>query len=371
MRIASFNVENLFARAKAMNTESWAAGKQILSAQSEVNTLFESDVYTPAIKARILELLTVLAVTKTDDSEFVRLRKIRGQLLKRPRNGPVEVIADGRPSWIGWVELKKEAVDEQAMKHTAMVIRDIGADILGVVEADNRPDLKMFSDALLKEVSGTPYEQVMLVEGNDDRGIDVGIMARPSFVLRQIRSHVFDTDAQGVIFSRDCCEYHFDTPAGSPLVVLVNHLKSKGFSTPGDPLGAKKRTRQAQRIASIYQSLRSEGVDDIAVIGDFNDDPSSTALAAIMATDLRDISTHPAFDPGPRQGTFGSGNAKDKIDYVLLSPALFSRATGGAVFRKGVWHGPRTKNPWPIYDTMTSDVQAASDHAAIYADITL
>jgi len=45
------------------------------------------------------------------------------------------------------------------------------------------------------------------------------------------------------------------------------------------------------------------------------------------------------------------------------------KATGGAVFRKGVWHGPKTKNPWPIYDTLTAEVHAASDHAAIYADL--
>jgi hypothetical protein len=28
----------------------------------------------------------------------------------------------------------------------------------------------MFSDALLSELDGQPYEQVMLIDGNDDRG---------------------------------------------------------------------------------------------------------------------------------------------------------------------------------------------------------
>ena len=54
---------------------------------------------------------------------------------------------------------------------------------------------------------------------------------------------------------------------------------------------------------------------------------------------------------------------------MLLSPALFERATGGAIFRRGVWHGPRTPNPWEMYDTLTAEVHAASDHAAIYADL--
>jgi endonuclease/exonuclease/phosphatase family metal-dependent hydrolase len=371
LRIASFNVENLFARAKALNQDSRAAGKVVLTAAAQLTPLFEEEQYTPEIKARILELLTVLGLERADDSEFVRLRKIRGQLLRRPRTGPVQVVADGRGDWIGWIEFKTEPVDEWAMKHTAMVIRDVNADIMGVVEADNRPTLRLFSDSLLRKVDGVPFEQVMLVDGNDDRGIDVGVLARGDYPLRQIRTHVFDTDAGGVIFSRDCCEYHFVTPGGAEVIVLVNHFKSKGYSTPGDRLGADRRRRQAQRVADIYRALLADGSTMVAVVGDLNDDPTSPALEPLIGTDLRDISTHPQFDFGSRKGTFGSGNEKDKIDYVLLSPALFDRATGGAVFRKGVWRGQRTRNPWPIYDTLTEEVRAASDHAAIYADIDL
>ncbi len=105
--------------------------------------------------------------------------------------------------------------------------------------------------------------------------------------------------------------------------------------------------------------------------GDLNDDPSSDALKPLLAgTSLTEISEHPEFEWGPRRGTFKGGNESEKIDYVLLSPALFGKATGGGVFRKGVWRGPRTRNKWDMYDTITSDVHAASDHAAIYADIT-
>lgn len=275
MRIASYNVENLFARAKALNQDTWAEGRPILAAHAELNTLLQNETYEEPDKKRILELLVTLGLAKGDESEFVRLRKIRGRLLKRPKTGPVQVVATGRPSWIGWVELKTEQVDELAMKHTAKVIRDVNADVLGVVEADSRPVLKLFSGTLLKELGATPYEQVMLVDGNDDRGIDVGILARKAYPLEAIRTHVFDVDAEGVVFSRDCCEYHFGTPGGAYLVVLVNHLKSKGYSEEDDPQGKKKRARQATRIAQIYQGLRDSGVELIAIVGDLNDDPSS------------------------------------------------------------------------------------------------
>jgi hypothetical protein len=57
----------------------------------------------------------------------------------------VEIVADGRGDWIGWVQLAKEAVDETATRMTARVIRDIGADILGLVEVEDRPALLRFN----------------------------------------------------------------------------------------------------------------------------------------------------------------------------------------------------------------------------------
>jgi hypothetical protein len=107
------------------------------------------------------------------------------------------------------------------------------------------------------------------------------------------------------------------------------------------------------------------------VLGDLNDTPDSDPLAPLLQhTDLRDISTHAEFDDGGRPGTFGNGTASGKIDYVLLSPELYARATGGGVFRKGVWGG-KNGTLWPRYDSMTAPVHAASDHAAIYADLAL
>ncbi|HVF74595.1 MAG TPA: endonuclease/exonuclease/phosphatase family protein [Acidimicrobiales bacterium] len=373
MRIASFNVENLFARPKAMNLATWKEGAPVLAAHAELNSLLQcADYHEPGVAERILALFEELGLLHDDEGPYVRLRKIRGRILKRPKQGPVTVAASGRADWIGWVELKTERVDELAMKHTAMVICDVDADVMGVVEAESRPTLALFTEAMLSQVGGRPYEQVMVVDGNDQRGIDVGLLARCEYPLLEIRSHIFDTDAKGVVFSRDCCEYHLRLPDGTRLVVLVNHLKSKGYSAPDDRIGAKRRTRQATRIASIYRALREEGHRHIAVLGDLNDDPSSEALKPLLdGSGLRDISDHPDFDWGGRKGTFGSGNEKDKIDYVLLSPELYGKATGGAVFRKGIWRGPRTKNPWPIYETLTADVHAASDHAAIYAEIAL
>jgi len=44
---------------------------------------------------------------KDDGGEFVLLRQNRGKFLKRPKQGPVEVVASGRGAWIGWLGLTR------------------------------------------------------------------------------------------------------------------------------------------------------------------------------------------------------------------------------------------------------------------------
>lgn len=369
MRLTCFNVENFFARAKALNAETWAAGRAVLEAHVELNTLLAAATYGPDDKVRILELLGVLGLTRSDSAELAVLRQVRGRLVRRPRSGSVEVVATGRGDWVGWVDLTTEPVKGAAIDNTARVIADLRSDVLGVVEAENRVVLKHFSDARLRDGVEPLYPHVMVIDGNDERGIDVGILTQDGWELGSIRSHVDDTDESGVVFGRDCPEYEIRTPGGHRLVVLVNHLKSKGYGRQSD--NDRRRRRQAQRIADIYARLRGDGVVYVAVIGDLNDTPAAEALAPLLAgTDLRDISEHPSFDDGGRPGTFGNGTASGKIDYILLSPALFAKATGGGIFRMGAWGG-KNGTLWPHYDTVTLAVDAASDHAALYADLRL
>ena len=369
MRLASFNLESLFDRAKALNLETWSQGKAILDAYGRLNKLLAKSAYGPADKTKILEGLDHLGVLKKDDAgPFVLLRQNRGKLLKRPKSGPVEVVASGREDWIGWLELKTEPVDEIATRNTAQVIREVGADVLGVVEVDNRIALKRFNDQLLPAVNGHPYDHVMVIDGNDDRGIDVGLMTRGAFAIVGMRSHVDDMKNGTLVFSRDCPEYEIELPAGGRLLVLANHFKSKGFGTPAE--SSLKRRRQAETVREIYEARRQAGVTRIAVIGDLNDTPGSEPLQSLLGpgSGLRDVSQHPSFQDDGRPGTFGNGTKSEKFDYILLSPALFDAVGAAGVFRKGVWGG-KNGTLWPIYDEMTAPVQAASDHAAIWADL--
>jgi endonuclease/exonuclease/phosphatase family metal-dependent hydrolase len=185
-----------------------------------------------------------------------------------------------------------------------------------------------------------------------------------------MRSHVDDRNSLDLrIFSRDCPEYEIGTPQGHKVTVLVNHFKSKGFGSPVQ--STARRLLQAQHVKIIYERLISEGNAHIAVLGDFNDTPDSLALQPLLTdTDLKDISEHPTFDDGGRPGTFGASTAANKIDYLLLSPALWAKVQGGGINRIGVWPGVRPAK-WPVLDTLQQPAQAASDHGAIWCDLDL
>ena len=214
-----------------------------------------------ADKKKILDGLKDLGVLKDDNAgEFVRLRQNRGKLLKRPKTGPVVVVADGRADWIGWLELKTERVNAVATQNTARVIREINADVLATIEVDNRIAVLRFNDQVLPDVTATPYPHVMVIDGNDDRGIDVGIMTR--LPVGTMRSHVDDLSDQTRIFSRDCAEYEIVLPSGRTLLLLVNHLKSKGFGTQAD--SNARRLRQARRVREIYDERRHAGIEFVA-----------------------------------------------------------------------------------------------------------
>src|SRR2546430_11423983 len=54
-------------------------------------------------------------------------------------------------------------------------------------------------------------------------------------------------------------------------------------------------------------------------------------------------------------------------DLVLLSPALFQKATGGEIFRMGVWGG-KNGTLFPHFPEITKAAEAASDHAAVRSE---
>lgn len=357
-----------FARARALNLADPGIARPILERFSELNQLFEEPVYTEEMKARILKLLGELGIGKSNDSRYVILRENRGQLVSSSRLKGTRIVANGRADWVGWLEMKKDIINEVATRNTAQVVRDVNPDVLAVIECEGRHALREFSHQLLPLVGGVPYDNIMLIDGNDDRGIDVGLMARNGYDIGWMQSHVDDKTTLGeYVFSRDCPEFGVRSKSLETVWVLVNHFKSKGYGSQDS--SDRKRWLQAESVRRITERLHAEKAELIAVVGDLNDTPDSAPLAPLVQeSGFKDIFAHPLFDDGGKPGTFGRCSARDKIDYVLLSPALFERVKGGGVWRKGIW-GPNKKPLWDVYPEMKQPFHAASDHGCVWVDL--
>jgi endonuclease/exonuclease/phosphatase family metal-dependent hydrolase len=370
MRLATFNVENMFERPAAMNLPDWSDGRQVLEDFAVLNDLIAKANYTAAVKAKLITILARNTGLLTRGvSDFIRLREVRGKLVRKPAGQPHEIAVNGRDEWIGWFELVPAQVNATAILNTARIIKLVDADILCVIEADNRIALTRFNSTVLHQVGGSRYDHVLLIDGNDERGIDVGLMTRAGAPIESVVTHVHDTDATGVIFSRDCAEYRIALSTGEPLLLLVNHFKSKGFGSQGS--SNAKRLRQATRVKAIYDTRRAGGVKLVAILGDFNETPDGAPLVPLLqaGSDLTDVMTHAAFVGDGRPGTHGNGTKSGKLDYILMSPELAARVTAGGIERRGVWGGTNG-TLFPHLPEITGKIEAASDHAALFVDFT-
>lgn len=369
MRLATFNVENMFERAAIMNLPTWAEGKAVLEDFDRLNDLINQAIYSEDDKAEMLEIMGRHRGLLTQGvSKYIRLRDIRGKLMRKPKSGTTAIVAQGRSDWIGWFELEKEPIKETATENTARVIRELNADVLCVVEAENRVLLKRFDEGVIPKVGGHAYEHVMLIDGNDERGIDVGILTREDYLIRSMISHVDDVDDDGTIFGRDCPEYTIETPSGQTLLVLLNHFKSKGYGKPSE--SNTKRKRQATRVRAIYEERLQEGFELITIAGDLNDTPTSDPLKPLIdnGSTLVDVMDHAKFSGDGRPGTHGNGTKSGKLDYLLMSPKLADKVQAGGIEWRGVWGGVNG-TLFPHFPEVKNARDAASDHAALWVDL--
>jgi hypothetical protein len=141
MRLATFNVENMFERPAAMNLPSWSDGREVLQDFAALNDLIAEPTYTLAIKTELLAIMGHHTALLTQGvSKFLWLREVHGKLVPKPSGKPREIAVNGQNEWVGWFELVVDQVNAVAVLNTARIITLLVADILCVVEADTQAD---------------------------------------------------------------------------------------------------------------------------------------------------------------------------------------------------------------------------------------
>lgn len=362
VRIATFNLENLFTRPSAMSDKA-KGGQAAIDAYAKANDIIAKEIYSDEDKEWLLELNKKykFSALNPPSNALLVLNKIRGNLFGK-RNGVVTVVANGRSDWTGWFELRREDIFWEATLNTGRVIAEVNPAILVCIEVDDRPSLQRFNEQILKSVYGIIYPYFMVIDGNDKRGIDVGILSK--YPISYIRSHVDDKNPDGELtFSRDCPEYQITISKTKTLVVCPNHFKSKRGGD--DSTAQARRLNQAVATARIAKQCKKNVSPLVLVAGDLNDIPSSPSVAALLTTGWADVQAHKHY-PTDRPGTFMTGTANHKIDYLIMSPALKKTLTDVGIERRGTYH-PKL---WTSFEGVNK-TNEASDHHCVWADFDL
>jgi len=228
------------------------------------------------------------------------------------------------------------------LEHLAATIRSVDADVLALEEVENRGYLEQFVHAMLGDMG---YEHVVLIEGNDGRGIDCAVLSRlPVGPVTSYR-HLRFPDAEGAMtsFRRDLLRVRIEPPGATAFDVFVVHLKSKrgGGETETVRLG---EARAARRI--LDETLAADAGACFVICGDFNDTWDSRSLRAIRGDGATALRTFVDAMPAGT-ATYNREPHRSMIDFILCSPAMASRyvenslrVVGGSVESSGSDHNP-------------------------------
>jgi endonuclease/exonuclease/phosphatase family metal-dependent hydrolase len=348
LRIATFNCENLFSRPKIFE-QTAKRSNQLLGYVAQLQQALKNEIFD---HKRIKELKA----------------RLRGYAIVNDLRGD-HMTAIGAQEWMGGVELVRADITDAAVKNTARVISDVDADLICLIEVEDRNLLQKFHDDLLYkdylQPSGRPaYSHVLLVDGNDPRGIDVAFLTRLPVLAMLSHIHEF-TDYEGRqvrTFSRDCLEVQLQAPDGKALYLKINHFKSMGYSPRTDPQSNRRRLGQAKRVAELLDQHDLEN-EYVIVAGDLNSDPSSPSMEPLVNR-LGLYNSNLSLAANDR-GTYSTG--KKQLDYLLVSEALKQCLQTVQIERRGVF----AKSKWVPYPSVKSKRTQASDHAAVVAEFLL
>jgi len=294
--------------------------------------------------------------------------------------------------------------------NTALAILDAQPDILAVQEIENIYTLRNFNEQYL----GNYFGHVISIDGNDPRGIDVGLLIKRNFTgpdhkdlksltVGGIRTHIDEAAnkkemvsrryigqlggkaaylAPNAIFSRDCLEVDVviakKDGTKKTLTLLVNHLKSQLGGKPSD----ERRLKQSTRVAAIVNENVAAGRLPV-VLGDLNADASLK-----NGTSVHPLTKHPElqdpFGALPKTNKWthfldSGGGEVSRLDYVLPHKSLVvdpvdvvALDANTSIVRKGL----STKcHQYPMnlarYPTIGPVDTEASDHCPVIVTLEL
>ncbi|WP_405290987.1 hypothetical protein [Algibacter sp. Ld11] len=370
MKIATFNIQNLFHRDKSLLEK--PVGKVFTDWITELDMLMLQPSKTPSQQDRIRELSFLIGFEKSSARPYAVLRRKAGFLYMKGISHSIENKASDLTNWNGWIELQTIPIQPHATKHKAQVIADVNPDILLLQEIEDRASLEDFNQLILPQFNCKPFEYSFVIQGNDMTSLEMGILLRKDYILEAVRTHNINTEINDD--GKSLIEYEITTPSKEKLWLLNTYLQKR---TKNHDESDSIRKNQIFKITEVYNNLISQGKTNVIIAGTFNAPSYCDSLSPISKnTALKDITKHLSFEVDMdkkddanyfRLGAYRKGvNIKQK-DFMFLSPALFNKMTDSGLNRKAMW--PNKRPQWSTYKSVTNKSVEASEHPLVWGNL--
>jgi endonuclease/exonuclease/phosphatase family metal-dependent hydrolase len=378
IRIATFNVENLFSRV--------AFPDSVQAGEDHVGLYQFKDEVELRLARRIAE-----AVASDDKRQLTALALFacRADLVC------LQEVDDAHTLKVFYDRYVRPHLDAAAARDK----RTQGV----AARANGRP----LDDAALRAIDRRHYfDWRVLIEGNDGRGIDVAILAKRPI---KVTSHAHRTLAElGIwsdelaayretidgrerrlqrgdrLFRRDCLEVDLEVD-GAPLTVFVCHLKSMA---PDRQKTRPLREAEARAVRKLVEArfAGSAATANWLICGDLNDyveidgEPVLDATGRPQPHGLGAL-LDPAFAenlvgrlaPTERWTTYhGPEDSYTQLDFILASPALAraNQAVRPEIIREGQPYRAQ-RHAGARYPRVGWDRPKASDHCPVVVEISV
>lgn len=263
---------------------------------------------------------------------------------------------------------------EEKIDAIRALIEEEAPDIIELQEVEGSEALMHLAE---KRLNGK--YQGFIVKGNDDRGINVGVLVRsdlPLFAEYLTNKDVTYQDPKRAtgdikLFSRDLPALVLRrSPQAEPFMVIVgNHAKSMR-DRPGDPQSVRLRTAQYKKAAEIIEGYaKTYPQARIILAGDFNTDTRSASdldpIRAIMPSGFEITGV-----PVDQQITYtyhpyGAPTVYNRLDDIRI----YQRDRAAIKAMRVVPYKDANGNPQPPSATYKERQKQPSDHRPVVADI--
>ncbi|MBZ9629769.1 hypothetical protein LB465_03175 [Salegentibacter sp. LM13S] len=370
MRIASYNIENLYFRDESL----FGTGhnKNFMDWLDEFEAILRKGLRLDDDYRRLRELSFLMGLNKENPQKYLVLRNHSGQLHGK-------IVTSGRSlekalkGSLAWTKMTSQMIPQDAVLSKARVISEINPDVLLLQEIEDRASLLSFRDKYLADFN---YRECYYFEGNSTKGLGFGILLRKGFSLSVCRAYSNKEDVDGKpLFGTGMQVLWLRDPKGQLFRIINTNLSSGEKGEKAD----HKRKAQLRFISQVWEDQLDMFHDLLICCGSLGRPSYCESLSELISkTEIRNILKSGCFkadrDYGKAATYFSLGAYQKGInlretEYFLFNNTPKAEIMSCGLSRRGIWSGRDRK--WFCYPGITSGKNQASSHPLMWADFLL